>query len=522
MKPPTTRALTPARIVALVLIGLTIAGLAYLRFAPDDRVSVPKGAQAGDLVLEPCTYATEDGSYAADCGTLVVPENRADPQSRLIALPVTRIRARSRSIRRSRSSASRAAPASRTCSSRRRAATPPTATSSSSATAASTAPSGSTAPRSSRRMKHSTDFLGEKSFRAYERRLPCVREAAHRRRRRPRPLRPRAAGRRPRGRAQGARLRPHRPPERERRDAHGADLRLALPAAHPPLGDDRRRTRPGTSSGTRQTTDEQLGRYAGPLREGRELPQADRRPRRLDAADGREHARPLALPADPGEHRADLHVLRAHGVDVGDGAAERADDDRLVALGGRGRRERALAPVARRRSSLPEAVRLGPVRLGREAGRPGGEGVLRLRHAERRLEPRLCRDGVRLGRRPPGRRLAGRPGRERVQPHADVEGGDPPDRRGARLLDAAAGRDARSSCRTCRTATRSCFRDSGTRARSGRDQPEAGTQLDQHVPRRAARSTPRSTSRSRSTSRRRSRCRRSRRASRPRWSAWRS
>ena len=43
----------------------------------------------------PCSYATEKGSYAADCGTLVVPENRANPRSRLIALPVTRIRARS-------------------------------------------------------------------------------------------------------------------------------------------------------------------------------------------------------------------------------------------------------------------------------------------------------------------------------------------------------------------------------------------------------------------------------------------
>ena len=50
---------------------------------------------AGDLILDPCTYSTEDGSYAAECGTLVVPENRADPQSRLIALPVTRIKARS-------------------------------------------------------------------------------------------------------------------------------------------------------------------------------------------------------------------------------------------------------------------------------------------------------------------------------------------------------------------------------------------------------------------------------------------
>ena len=84
---------TPARIVALVVSALLLAGLAYLRFAPDDgSVSVPTGAKSGDLILKPCNYATEDGSYAADCGTLVVPENRADPRSRLIALPVTRIR----------------------------------------------------------------------------------------------------------------------------------------------------------------------------------------------------------------------------------------------------------------------------------------------------------------------------------------------------------------------------------------------------------------------------------------------
>jgi hypothetical protein len=41
--------------------------------------------------MHPCTYPTENGAYRADCGTLVVPENRADPRSRLIALPVTRV-----------------------------------------------------------------------------------------------------------------------------------------------------------------------------------------------------------------------------------------------------------------------------------------------------------------------------------------------------------------------------------------------------------------------------------------------
>jgi hypothetical protein len=56
---------------------------------------VPAGAHAGQLTLKNCTYNTEKGAYAADCGTLVVPENRADPHSRLIALPVIRIRAHS-------------------------------------------------------------------------------------------------------------------------------------------------------------------------------------------------------------------------------------------------------------------------------------------------------------------------------------------------------------------------------------------------------------------------------------------
>jgi pimeloyl-ACP methyl ester carboxylesterase len=89
-------AFTPARIVALALIGLVVLGLLYLRVGSGaDPVSAPNGAVAGDLILDPCTYSTENGSYAADCGTLVVPENRADPNSRLIALPVTRIRAKS-------------------------------------------------------------------------------------------------------------------------------------------------------------------------------------------------------------------------------------------------------------------------------------------------------------------------------------------------------------------------------------------------------------------------------------------
>jgi pimeloyl-ACP methyl ester carboxylesterase len=86
--------MTRTRIVALMLVGLALLALAYVKVATaEDPVSVPKGAIAGDLLLDPCTYSTEDGNYAADCGTLVVPENRHDPASRLIAVQVTRIRA---------------------------------------------------------------------------------------------------------------------------------------------------------------------------------------------------------------------------------------------------------------------------------------------------------------------------------------------------------------------------------------------------------------------------------------------
>src|SRR5437870_1188776 len=91
-----TKPFGPARIIALALISLTTLGLAYLHFSGgSDSVSVPSGAHAGQLRLHACQYATEDGSYRADCGTIVVRENRHSAQSRLIALPVTRIRARS-------------------------------------------------------------------------------------------------------------------------------------------------------------------------------------------------------------------------------------------------------------------------------------------------------------------------------------------------------------------------------------------------------------------------------------------
>jgi pimeloyl-ACP methyl ester carboxylesterase len=55
---------------------------------------VPDGAQAGELTgMEACEYqpASSQTKYAAECGTLVVPENWDTAGSRLVALPVVRI-----------------------------------------------------------------------------------------------------------------------------------------------------------------------------------------------------------------------------------------------------------------------------------------------------------------------------------------------------------------------------------------------------------------------------------------------
>ncbi|HEY2537301.1 MAG TPA: alpha/beta hydrolase, partial [Solirubrobacteraceae bacterium] len=94
--PQSPKAFTWTRIVALMVIIVLLTGLAYVGVSSSpETVSVPQGAHAGQLTMHPCTYSTEKGAYRADCGTLVVPENRADPRSRLIALPVTQILARS-------------------------------------------------------------------------------------------------------------------------------------------------------------------------------------------------------------------------------------------------------------------------------------------------------------------------------------------------------------------------------------------------------------------------------------------
>ena len=79
----------------LAILGLLVVTLgvgAYaLRPAPVEQI--PPTASAGDLTLQECTIKLDSVKYAADCGTLIVPENRARADARLISLPVIRIRA---------------------------------------------------------------------------------------------------------------------------------------------------------------------------------------------------------------------------------------------------------------------------------------------------------------------------------------------------------------------------------------------------------------------------------------------
>jgi pimeloyl-ACP methyl ester carboxylesterase len=81
------------RITALFAF-LVLAQVACGGAEEPEPIVVPAGALSGDLIgLESCDYEVGEDVHAADCGTLVVPENREDSNSKLIALPITRIRA---------------------------------------------------------------------------------------------------------------------------------------------------------------------------------------------------------------------------------------------------------------------------------------------------------------------------------------------------------------------------------------------------------------------------------------------
>ena len=271
--------------------------------------------------------------------------------------------------------------------------------SSSWATAGWTAPSRLDCPEVESAVEHSTDLLAEKSLDAYADGFRRLRRAARRREgvdlagySLPQQVEDLEAV------AEGARLRPHRPPQRERRDAHGDDLRLALPGEHPPLGDDQRQsTRPlplGREDDRR--ADPAL---LGALRGGRRVRQSHGRPRRAHGADGR----PRPAGSSSRSRTGNVRVASFFGLmetTHGERAALRPDDVELVA-GRRGRRrERVLVPVACRRLLLPEAfvwgeyAAVGPIDAG------ATRRLLCRREQSDGFEPRRCGDEVHLGRRP--------------------------------------------------------------------------------------------------------------------------
>src|SRR3954454_20859106 len=89
------RRMTTSRVIALIIVTLLAGALVVMASGGNSAVSVPRGAHAGQVFLHSCTYSTEAGKYPADCGTLVVPENRQNPTSRLIALPIKRVHSKS-------------------------------------------------------------------------------------------------------------------------------------------------------------------------------------------------------------------------------------------------------------------------------------------------------------------------------------------------------------------------------------------------------------------------------------------
>jgi pimeloyl-ACP methyl ester carboxylesterase len=85
---------TPERVSASIFIAILLVLMLAACGGKAVPPTVAAGAQAGELVeVQSCTYEAEGVEYAAECGTLVVPENRGDTGLRLIALPVIRVRA---------------------------------------------------------------------------------------------------------------------------------------------------------------------------------------------------------------------------------------------------------------------------------------------------------------------------------------------------------------------------------------------------------------------------------------------
>ncbi|MCP4428376.1 MAG: alpha/beta hydrolase [Chloroflexi bacterium] len=86
--------MTKLKVIIFITAVFILGGIMFAwQSKKEPAATAPIGAKAGDLHTEPCTIKLDSGKYDADCGALIAPENRANSDTRLIALPITRIRA---------------------------------------------------------------------------------------------------------------------------------------------------------------------------------------------------------------------------------------------------------------------------------------------------------------------------------------------------------------------------------------------------------------------------------------------
>ena len=378
LKSPPSRSFTWARIAALLVTIVLLTGLTYLRVSSSpETVSVSQGAHAGQLTMHPCTYPTENGAYRADCGTLVVPENRADPRSRLIALPVTRILARSSHplapifhlnggpgiTNMTFPQANRLAAQHDVVMVGYRGVDGSSVLNCPEVTAA---------------LENSADFLGKASLSAYSQAFASCAKRLER---------------------SGVDLAGYTLAEQaddieaarvalgyQRIDllSESAGTRLAMIYAwRYPNSVDRSvmiGVNPPGNFMLQRSRDRSGDRaLLGAVRAAACLPRPHRQPRREHAAHGGAHAEPVVLPADQAGQRPGRDVPRAHGGDRGGFATVRADDPQLVDLRRARRPERPVVSIADGRSRPPPVVHLGRVCQHRDGRRAARRALFQLR-----------------------------------------------------------------------------------------------------------------------------------------------
>lgn len=85
--------------IPLIILVALASTAAFFAIKSKQKITLPPNAHAGDLSLEPCDHKTKTTTYKAECGIIIIPENRLNPTSRLLALPVKRIHADSDRLR---------------------------------------------------------------------------------------------------------------------------------------------------------------------------------------------------------------------------------------------------------------------------------------------------------------------------------------------------------------------------------------------------------------------------------------